>query len=122
MRSPERQSSVASGNAPAATSCQKQDELRALLRRAPSGFNSRLGRILDSRRERFSRETSDRHLTFEYLDAAIALHTAEGRLQFAQELIAAAMRGWGVRAIAAGSVIRVFDENGQMVLRLEEPR
>jgi len=120
----QRQSPVASGNKRAATvaSPPKQDDLRILLGTdAPHGFDVLLAVRMGCRRERFSRERSDRHLTFEYLDRAIHAHVEQGRPDLAMKLVSVAIRDWPSTAITltAGSVLRVFDEGGQLRLRFE---
>lgn len=94
----------------------------ALVMRAPKGFGSRLAGLLGWRVERRSRELSGvEKLSLADVIAEIELHADEGRQEAADAIVAALFEGVKTATVPlhAGSVIRVFDEAGQLVMRFE---
>lgn len=90
--------------------------------RAPKGFGSRLAGLLGWRVERRSRELSGvEKLSLADVIAEIELHADEGRQEAADAIVAALFEGVKTATVPlhAGSVIRVFDEAGQLVMRFE---
>lgn len=95
---------------------------RALTNQAPKGFAALLAGVMSWRIERRGREISgSEKLSLADVAAEIEIHLAEGRTDAADEIVAALLEGLRVATVPviAGSVMRVFDRNGQLFLRFE---
>jgi hypothetical protein len=103
---------------------QKVESVRlALVMRAPKGFAARLATALGWRVERRSRELSGvEKLSLADVIGEIEMHHDEGRPEAADAIVAALFEGVRTATVPlhAGSIIRVFDEAGQLVLRFEQ--
>lgn len=95
---------------------------RALLNVAPKGFAADLAAIMGWRVERRGRELCGAEkLSLADIAAEIEIHAAQGRQEAVDEIVAALLEGLTAATVpvSAGSVMRVFDRNGQLFLRFE---
>ncbi|MDD1677967.1 MAG: hypothetical protein LUO93_02125 [Methanomicrobiales archaeon] len=99
-----------------------QSVRRCLINGACRGFASDLAAAMSWRIERRSRELSGvEKLSLADVVAEVELHLVNGEQQQADAILAAVTEGFKPSAvpITSGSVIRVFDEHGQLMLRVE---
>jgi hypothetical protein len=95
---------------------------RALVNGAGKGFASELAASMGWRIERRSRELNGTEkLSIADVAAEIELHLTHGEQEQADAIIAAFIEGLRSSAvpITPGSVIRVFDEGGQLYMRFD---
>lgn len=95
---------------------------RLLLTLAPKGFAAEVASIMEWRIERRGRELCGAEkLSLADIAAEIEIHTAHGRQDAVDEIVSALLDGLTAATVpvAAGSVMRVFDRNGQLFLRFE---
>jgi hypothetical protein len=95
---------------------------RALVARAPKGFAAELASLMEWRVERRGREISGvEKLSLADVAAEIEIHLAYGRQDAVDEIVTALLDGIqsATVAITPGSLIRVFDDHGQLRLRFE---
>ena len=95
---------------------------RALVNGAGKGFASNLAAAMGWRIERRSREISGvEKLSLADVVAEVELHMSNGEQEEADAILAALTEGLRSSAVPVtpGSVVRVFDEGGQLYMRFE---
>jgi len=100
----------------------KVQALRVILdNAAPRGFATTVNSAMGWRAERRPRELHGvEGMSLDTLIADMELHAAEGRRGALDQIVDALLDGLRASvAVTAGSVIRVFDEGGQLRLRFE---
>ncbi len=103
--------------------CRVENVRRALMNAARRGFASDLSAAMGWRIERRSRELGGvEKLSLADVVGEIELHLTNGEQEAADSIIAAFLEGLRSSAvpITPGSVIRVFDEGGQLYMRFDK--
>lgn len=120
------QESLATGKKPVARIADRVESRvgnvrRALVNGAAHGFATELAAEMGWRIERRSRELNSRDLSLAGVAAEIELHLKRGEQEEADAIIAALVDGLHASAvpITPGSVIRVFDDHGQLYMRFD---
>lgn len=122
------QGSLATRKAPLATLAERVEikvaaARLALITAAPKGFATEVAGLMGWRPERRSRELSGvEKLSMATFVAELETHAACGRQDVVDGAVAALLSGLKTSSVTlpSGSLIRVFDHNGQLLMRFEQ--